>query len=388
MRRVRREVAGQAVRYAEVISMIAAMRTIRSRDALITLLLSTAAALVLAPSALAAQTSLIAGPVAASPSGYRMVLIAGEGQAPGTQLGGTLTRGIKVSKPKASLMIVFFRDARSAKGRELITQEYIFPIKQSVMTRLRTFGVLDVSLKESKHNYGTIAMTLSGGKLRGAFGFTDPPFRGTSPIPARLITGNITKAFTHSVKPPKTATTPVCLPSGAAEFLAFDRTFLSNEHGRVIPGSAFVISALRGSVTQKPTILLSEISTLIAAPATEVREIVWSDVPSTDFIVNPPMSGPGARVNSGPSVFVETAGAEPLLQGSLSFDGLYTVPLKTKCPLEMEVGNAYGGTSGTDIAADKLWAQFDGPYALGPTRLAIPAGPSGGMEGELIVSGP
>jgi len=313
--------------------------------------LSTVVSLVLAAPALASPIALIAGPVrAGGPNGYRMLVMAGQG-SPFAKLSGSAPgSGGSHSNSKDSLVILFSRAANANSGREVIEQIYSFPLRSSVMTVFAQTGRLITGLGR----YGAINMSFGHGKLTGTFGFTDVPFRGRSPLPARVFHGTVLQAFTHQVKPPKPPT-PVCPPFGFAELTGFSSD---------AAGSLYFVTGLRPGLGRKATIIAAEFpSASVTAPATEIRELVLTGAPSTDLSVQQP-SQSGNQTNTGGATLLSTGGL-PRLQGALGFDTEFSTQAgKGSCPYTVESGSLLDGPAANQGAVSQFRATFDGPVAL------------------------
>jgi len=339
--------------------------TVRRRrpPAVATVIATLALALALAAPAAAAPMALIAGPVAAKPNGYKMLLIAGQGGLPSAQT-GPLGGGGR-TPPRNSLVIEFFRTvpAYPGTGREFVIQSYSFPIAGSVMTVLARFHRLIVGLAGSGRSYGAINMTLARGKLSGTFGFVDLPFRGSAPLPARLVRGTVTQAWLRAVKVPTQPPTPSCPAPGFAAFsgLSVDAA-----------GNTFLTGAVRTSLIQKVTVILTELpSARLTAPASEVREVALEGAPNSDLT----LLSRSAQSNSG--AVLQTVGGLPRLKGALNFGAQYTAPAPPTCPFTLEIGTVSAGAN-AQIGGPPIQATFDGPIALGSSTVIFPT-PSRGM---------
>ncbi len=319
-------------------------------------------ALALAAPAAAAPVALIAGPVAAKPNGYRMLLIVGRGGLPGPQTGPLGNAGR--TPPRNSLVIEFFRTvpAFPGTGRELVIQSYSFPIAGSVMTVLARFHRLIVSLAGSGRSYGAINMTLAHGKLSGTFGFVDLPFRGPAPLPARLVRGTVTQAWLGGVKVPTQPPMPNCPAPGFADF-----TGLSVDPA----GNTFLTGAVRAGLTQTVTVILTELPSMrLTAPASEAREVALVGAPNSDLALLSPSQNPSGAV-------LQTVGGLPRLKGALSFGVQYTAPAPPTCPFTLEIGTVSAGAN-AQTGGPPIEATFDGPIALGSSTVMFPT-PSRGM---------
>lgn len=322
---------------------------VRVGEAIAGAALSTVVSLALAAPAVASPIALIAGPVrAGGPSGYRMLVMVGQG-SPFAKLPGSAP-GSGGSSSKDSLVILFSRAVNANSGREVLEQIYSFPLRSSVMTVFARYGRLIAGLGR----YGAINMSFGQGKLTGTFGFTDVPFRGRSPLPARVFHGTVLQAFTHQVKPPKPPT-PVCPPFGFAELTGFSGD---------AAGDLYFVTGLRPGLGRKVTIIAAEFPSASAtAPATEIRELVLTGAPSTDVSVQQP-SQSGNQTNTGGATLLSTGGL-PRLQGALGFDTEYSTQAgKGSCPYTVESGTLLDGPAANQGAVSQFRATFDGPVAL------------------------
>ena len=335
-----------------------------------------AATLAFAAPALAKPIALIAGPVAALPHGYSMLLIAGQGAAIAPQsgvLGGCGPHHSQHCLPggsKDSLSILFSRKLRASSGTEVLLQEYTFPIRSSVLTVLADTKRFIVNLSGSGRSYGTISMSLAHGKLSGLDGFVDLPFRGPSSLPAQLVSGTADQVYLRHTHLPKPAGTPSCPPPGFAGLFGFTEDPEKN---------FYFASAVRQGLMQKLTILASELpNPSTTAPATEFREVALTGAPNADLTVQPPSQN-GNATNSGGALVVTTGGS-PRLQGSLSFDNEFALPVHGCGGVTVAGGTILAGSGSPNHVTGNFQAIFDGPARLGSDTVTF----WGIMRGELI----
>jgi hypothetical protein len=327
--------------------------------------------------------ALIAGPVdpglSAGQSHYKMLVLAGEGGSGLPQPGEPgKTRPGKTSG--ASMQVVFLREmAGSAGAKVTLEQLYSFALPAGVLKRLAgPSGRFDVgsALAGSHKNYGVINMHLASGKLKGLFHFVDVAGLSAlrSSLPARIVHGSLQEAIAGGHLPETPSGTPAGCP--AAGFVA-----LIGVRPDATTGNYYSMIGVRPGLSKPVTISATDfVNSTATAPATEVREIVIREAPTTTLTVQAPSKEGNAQ--KGGSATLELSNGFPYLSGDLSFATEFVPPVTT-CPTTA-IGTVAAGPNANEGAVSNPIAQFD-PGDPGSTEVKLATTPQ--TNGDVLMRG-